>query len=263
MSNLTASSALVMRWVKEENIFSEEVYQNYIQKLDLKIGEKLYRICQNIFPHYHKIIQFRKLYILTHIKELIKKEKIKQVVILAAGIDPLGLELQLTFPKIKIFEIDRDEMLAKREFYHQLGCRNVLIQMDIQTTNVKKELIKKGFSDCAPSIIILEGISYYLTLKDIQEIFSHFSQSYVLMDYLLPRKEITQRAYSISFSIFNAIVDANQIRRLTHLEILQNKSLTLLDRKNIFELEKKYQGKNQIFQRAKEAWIELAQFKLK
>src|SRR5438477_4442092 len=82
-----------------------------------------------------------------------------QVVILAAGIDALSVEVASLYPNSKVFDVDKYSMKEKEEYLNGT-CSNIkFLECDI--TNIEllnKCLAENGYNCNEPCIIIFEGI---------------------------------------------------------------------------------------------------------
>lgn len=243
-------------------VFQTAPARQYLQSVDLGIGADLYRRCRQIFSEYHQIIGFRKRFIVEQAENLVREHGIAQVVILAAGLDPLGLELSHLYPQLPIFELDREHLAHKEQFIARLGLTHNIrfVKHDLTEGDLLARLQKAGYQPELPTVVVLEGITYYLSPATLNRIIATFARpnSFYLMDWLLAKDAISQTAFQISEAVFGTIVDTAQIYRFAGPHELQNLGLKPLKIGNTYDLEKHYTDKNALFKTKKDAWIELA-----
>src|SRR5439155_20107651 len=101
---------------------------------------------------------------------------IGQVIILAAGIDPLSVEIASLYPQSVVFDVDKYSMNEKEKYLNDV-CPNIrFVECDITNIELLKEkLIANKWNNKQPGILILEGITYYLTEDNLRAILKFFS----------------------------------------------------------------------------------------
>ena len=113
------------------------------------------------------MVKNRKSCILNLTCSTIANDGIEQVVVLGAGLDPLSLEIHARHAGCKIFEIDVANMDTKTAMLQSVSPSITdfikCITLDLSNTDaIMSSLLKSGWNPDAPSLMILEGISYYL-----------------------------------------------------------------------------------------------------
>jgi methyltransferase (TIGR00027 family) len=100
----------------------------------------------------------------------------KQVVIIGAGMDTRAYRLAL--PGMKWFEVDQEKVIALKESLLQKAGEDLTkasrISMDLTLSSELASMIENleaaGFRRNAPTIFILEGLLYYLSPSDIEQV---------------------------------------------------------------------------------------------
>ena len=269
-SRLASTSALVLLW-EEGSIHSSPLSTNYRKLLNLGSAKDLYSICNKICPYYSEVIKNRKHSVLELVFLWMKENKSSQIIILGSGMDSLSLEIYSKNSNVKIFEIDFNTE-PKKTIFESLD-KNLFqyiffISADLKNSKNLFGLLKNsGWNPNIPSIVILEGISYYLNkpvLKNLLKIFStKEKQNNIILEYLVSVDCIAKKQASISEKVFSLIskhigftkitrYDKNQIRTL--FEKLNGEILTQI---NMKKMEEKRTKKNIFFKQEKSGWIEI------
>lgn len=177
---ISDTSALVLNWTSK-NIWKSKHAQDYFDSLDLSAADPL-------FKRFDKKENFLQTQLLNNRKFFVRKctveflEKCKsenvtgQVIILAAGIDPLSVEVASLYPNSIIFDVDKYAMNEKEKYLNNV-CPNIrFIECDIINIELLKEtLTAKGWNTDMPCILIMEGITYYLHENDLRNVLTFFA----------------------------------------------------------------------------------------
>lgn len=220
---LGPTAALVMHWALP--LYENGPVRHFVDHLDLSSGDELLSRCNQVCVWYGQVILNRKHFIKNLIKEFIEAEPGRsQVVILGSGKSPLALELILECPsKIDhVFEVDISDMDEKRRLYEitnpevlpRLGC----ITADIASPDLKAVLMEEdGYRLDLPVIVVMEGISYYISQLVLKNIFSVFQSNRInrmVIEYMLPYGEVEPARRRISQEIFSIIQEAAGINKI-------------------------------------------------
>ena len=214
--SLSSTSALVLLWT-DKSLYSAPVVDHYWSMLDLSSGIELYKKCNAIWPSYSCVINDRKWQIGKWSDEILTLGTIKQVIIFAAGWAPLGLELANGFKDCNVFEIDLDNMEAKAKLVSQISGapKNIkFITADISNRNLCLNALRgSGWSADAPSLLIFEGISYYLKPGDLISLFSLPNvASRAILEYMIPYDQVEAKRREIPEKVFAAIAHDCQLK---------------------------------------------------
>jgi hypothetical protein len=117
-----------------------------------------------------------------------------------------------------------------------------------------------------PCIILLEGITYFLSKREIEKIVSSFAsagnKNILLIEYLKPLKEVHTDTRNIPERIFERIKSNSGIKQISSFppsfisKTLSKKGGRLELKKNSSDLEKTSLGINKYFDRSDKGWIE-------
>jgi hypothetical protein len=99
-----------------------------------------------------------------------------QVVILAAGLAPMSVEIASLFPSSAVFDVDLHNMREKQELLGGRVPNIAFCECDI--TDIEKldaALVGAGFRKGEPTIAVLEGILYYITPDALRNVLSYLA----------------------------------------------------------------------------------------
>lgn len=194
----------------------------------------------------------------------------QQIVIAGAGFDALGIELVELYSHIKVFELDRDNMDAKSAMVARLSNkpdrRISFIEVDLlNTPKVHEELSTHGWDYLKPTLLVLEGISYYLPTKSIQELVHAVSPDSVIFEFLKQDKDIAIDRLQISQRVFGLISDLCGLPHINKFDRLQVEnlfnSMSIEHGCSMMQLEKMRTGTNTFFPTENSGWIEVCLLK--
>ncbi len=209
---LEPTAALVMRWALP--LYRAGIAGRFVASLDLAGGRELHERCSAVCDWYGEVILNRKHCIGSLIRlQIAGTEDDVRVVILAAGRSPLGLELAAdgSLSISSIVEVDIVGMEEKAALYAEIdpiSCRRIRCLTADITARDLREVLGPEVSG-APSIVLLEGISYYLSERELARILLAFrsedrSNRFVL-EYLLPCDAVRPERRAIPREIFRII----------------------------------------------------------
>jgi len=129
----------------------------------------------------------------------------------------LGLELLLQHPSriSKVFEVDLAGMAEKEALYKraapEVADRLKCVTADIASQSLREEFRQAGCRRDITTIVVLEGISYYIpkeALKRIISSFRLFGRSIFILEYLLPCDFVEPSRRMIPRTIFSLIKES-------------------------------------------------------
>ena len=196
--------------------------------LNLEPGLEILKKCQKIWPHYSEIIKNRKSCILDLVKYDISHHHIQQIIILGAGLDALSLEICSFSNGCKIFEIDNKNMTRKKDLIENVGSSLVdsisCIELNLFVhEKIIPKLKQNGWDENSPSLVVIEGLSYYLSEEKLWEIISQFQsktlKNHVLLEYFLPQNKISPKFIPIAEYPFDLISGNGDLLEITRYSI--------------------------------------------
>lgn len=140
MIHISGTSALVLLWGGKE-AYKSKLAQKYLEQIDLSSGHELFNECNKVWEHYNEIIRNRKFGVFNFVESILTDNQEYQVIILAAGIAPLSLDIIEKFPQTKVFDVDIENMPMKKKLFEVVAegsfeNRIQFIQSDITNKDV-------------------------------------------------------------------------------------------------------------------------------
>ncbi|MEA3452026.1 MAG: class I SAM-dependent methyltransferase [Bacteroidota bacterium] len=266
MLKLSSTSALVLLWAKYE-CYKSKAANCYLKQLDLAEGKNLYNKCNEICPYYDEVIINRKYGILNLIKESFATESSPiQLVIAGAGFDALGIEVRELYSNVKIFEIDIENMKTKSHLVMQQNNKSkhdiAFIEADISNTfGLYKSLCDHSWTPKIPTLLVLEGVSYYLSPESIQKLIQTIKPGFVIFEFLKQDDEISTDRIHIPNKVFELISDQCRLSNIIKYnyskigKIFNN--FFVVDNYSMKKLELMRTGSNSYFETEDSGWIEI------
>lgn len=212
---LSETSSLVMLWA-DGAIHTSDNARAYLKLLDLSPGMNLFSRCNRIWSHYGEVIKNRKWCMREILLRDLAAGESKQVVILGSGMDALSLEIASRGGGIKIYEVDAAAMEQKKKLIERanadpdnsIRCITADLRDGESVLNCMKAM---GWNERESSILVLEGISYFLpekSLWDLVSLFGGCQKNRLLLEYLLVEDMISGDRSCIPRLVFGAIQDS-------------------------------------------------------
>jgi O-methyltransferase involved in polyketide biosynthesis len=180
--SISATSALVLNWT-DDKIWRSPLTTEYLCGLDLSEGQSLLeRFSEEENLMHTQTVSCRKFFVrkmvCDFLERLQREGRSGQVVILAAGLAPMSVEIAGLFPASAVFDVDLHNMREKQELLGGRAPNIAFCECDI--TDIEKldaALAGEGFRKGEPTIAVLEGILYYLTPDALRNVLSYLSEN--------------------------------------------------------------------------------------
>jgi O-methyltransferase involved in polyketide biosynthesis len=180
--SISATSALVLNWT-DDKIWQSPLTSEYMRDLDLSEGQSLLeRFNEEENLMHTQTVSCRKFFVRKKVcdflERLQREGRSGQVVILAAGLAPMSVEIASLFPSSAVFDVDLHNMREKQELLGGRVPNIAFCECDI--TDIEKldaALAGAGFRNEEPTIAVLEGILYYLTPDALRNVLSYLSEN--------------------------------------------------------------------------------------
>ena len=124
-------------------------------------------------------------------------------------------------------------------------------------------LAEMGWQASQPSLVIYEGISYYIAAQETQSLTAALAPAYVIIDYLKPLSRLNDQAAEYGNFIFDAILGDGQsleIPRYDTRKLEKTLGLPRHTRLGMLKLEKQRNRRNLLFPTEAHGWIEIGLF---
>ncbi|MDD4003695.1 MAG: class I SAM-dependent methyltransferase [Elusimicrobiaceae bacterium] len=263
-----AAAALIMQWVK---VNSSGAAKRYADLLDLSEADPLYISCAEICPWYAEVIFNRKFMIKRLIQARLDQSELPcQLVLLGSGWSPLALELIETRRArlAQIFEIDHESPAEKKKLFYEVEpLSKGLVTFIGSELGALDRLDKHGIRRDIPSIILLEGASYFLPPKTLAHMMRLFKSgqrhNYCIAEYLVPEGQVTSFRRDIPHAIFDSIAmaggyaDMTTYNRASLSALFRGEGGEPLEHFTLSDMEKQRTGETKFFPSADHGWIEI------
>jgi O-methyltransferase involved in polyketide biosynthesis len=276
---LEPTAALVMDWAKD--LYLTGSAGAFVSHLDLSAGHRMRQECDAVCPWYSEVMMNRKWFIRHSTSVIIADlDDPCQVLILAAGKSPLALELLETCPDRigAVIETDIAGMEEKKRIYQEVAPNAAkkiqCVYADLYDFAGTRTTIETTgtFDPDRPTIIVFEGISYYLPPTVSSSVLSQFSsetrQNAVILDSLLPCRLVREDRRYISRGIWGIIHrDCNFKKTVTYSPeemdaLLSSAGCDQVRQHAMDEMERLRIGKNQFFLSDRDCWIRISTARL-
>ena len=276
---LEPTASLMMQWGKDA--YSSEIISNFINHLDLTAGNNLLEECNSICSWYSQVVLSGKKFVGDYLNNLLANSADEHlIIILGAGKSPLSLEiLKNHSDKVnKIIEIDLEGMDEKIQLYYKFfpsySEKIKCITADVTSESilaVLRTMVHEFYND-SPCIILLEGISYFLSKREMEKIISSFAsagnKNILLLEYLKPLRDVNPETRHIPEMIFESIKAHSGIKQISSFpssfisKTIMKKGGKLEMNKNLTDLEKNKHGQNKHFDQLDKGWLEYEVWKI-
>jgi len=275
--HISGTSALVLLWGGRE-AYKSKLAQKYLEQLDLSSGYELYNECNKIWEPYHEILRNRKYGVFSLVESILKEDSDYQVIILAAGVAPLSLDIIERFPDTKVFDIDIENMQMKKKLFEEVNDGKFndniqFIESDITNTDIlKQSLIKHGWDKNKKSIVIAEGISYYISEDELWKAFSLFrsadKSNFIILESRVPQEKVCEDRRDIQERVWEYLTSALTLKFVTRYfdekvkEHADKINAEVIEKHTMKDIEMLRFGRNEIFPTDDSGWIEVRKLKI-
>lgn len=216
---ISATSALVLNWTNNHIWKTKEAIE-YMDEIDLSEGDSILKLFSDEENYMHtQSVTNRKCFMRQSAVNFLKKCKAKkisgQVIILAAGIAPLSIELASLFPHSAIFDVDKFLMQEKemdiRKMFKDKLSNIQFVKSDITNiAELESRLLKNGWKPDEKTLLIMEGITYYLKEVDLKYILEYFcnKNTSLACDFLLNYDDIDESTRKFGLDVFGKIKES-------------------------------------------------------
>ncbi|MDN7025766.1 hypothetical protein FGU65_12895 [Methanoculleus sp. FWC-SCC1] len=265
---LGPTAALVMQWALP--LYRHGITHRYADVLDLAAGRDLFTRCDAVCDWYGEVILNRKHCIRSlALRDVQALGEDACVIILAAGMSPLGLELVSSDDPCpsRIIEVDIAGMGEKAALYRRIdpvrSRRIRCLNADI-TSEASLRMLSREARGC-PAIVLLEGITYYLSGRELAGILGAFHSrdagNRFVIEYLLPCDVVNPARRHIPREIFRIIQESAGLaatRCYTHESLgrlVAECGGAVEAHYNMTAMERCRTGRNHFFPHGEDGWI--------
>ena len=243
----------------------------YINSLDLTEGDALMQELDEEQHHMHtQAITARKYFMYSKACQFLEESKNMnlpaQIIIMAAGISPLSASLAEQYPESKIFEIDLYSMEEKSKMLSEHFPNISFIEVDLENlTACKEKLSAHNYQPENRTMIIFEGIVYYLSNKSLTDLFkwSFKNKAIIIGDFCLPPELVSESNRKFPKKVFEVIRNLLSLppiafySREEFLLMLNDAGYKNCESQNLREIHFERTNSLSYFEEEQSGWIEL------
>ena len=190
-------------------------------------GGRIAAMCERVWPHYGEVVRNRKACIKRLAMRRLRGGRTRQVVILGAGLDPLSVEIAaLTGYSAVSYEVDATGARRKRRLIEEAsaaaaGCvRHVTADLEAAgPRRIASALERRGWRGDMPTLVVAEGVSYYLRKPTLRGLFGPFRDSggggHAILEYLRDSDSIAPERARIASAVFGIFAEGTGAGRLS------------------------------------------------
>lgn len=264
---LSATSALVLLWAGREHLTGRRAAA-YLDGLDLAEGRGLLASCDALCPYYAEVIRNRKRGVRDLVAKILDEGAASQIVIAGAGLDPLGIDLAEAHPGIPVFEVDRDNMELKARIAGHAGASAgtgadpAFVAADLtDVAAVSRALRARGWKPNQSTLLVLEGISYYLDPAELRALAEALDPGKIVVEYLKPEAAILPARAHVPAEVFGTIAGECGLRKVHRHDaegMARLLGMSVRTRYGMKTLERLRTRGNRHFPEENSGWIEVA-----
>ena len=265
---ISATSTLVLNW-SDHSLWQSRETLAYNAQLDLSEGEKLFKLFSEEENFMHKQAvsgrkYFMKKKVLSFLQELFKVEKSGQVIILAAGLAPLSIEIASLYPSSRVFDVDKYLMDEKRELINGEPSNIEFIDCDItDLIALSDKLVNHNLKFDKPSIAVMEGIIYYLPTDSLKNILNFLQKNNIAFvgDFCLKPELVNKKTRFYLTDVFRKIKEEVSLDFINFysaeetIDLLQEAGYKKISVLNMQQIQEERVGEKNPFSEKNSCWV--------
>lgn len=271
--SVASTSALVLTYVK--SLYEEGWGKSYLSHIDFSQVKSLADELTRITPLFREALLLRKRMVRQLVQELMANQSRTQVCILAAGLDPLALQITDYFPDrdLTIYEVDSANMREKQEIYAAIQFNDErlhTLQADINNTHqLMNTLFDAGYDPEQPALIIFEGIMHYISEEQFLSIMRNFTgrakHNAVIMDYMVYAEGLPVGSVSKATEMLDTMESyiGSRLQQFSRKKIVNLLSLLEADQIEVYDMQSAelvLNGHNRVYKGERKGMLEIISF---
>ena len=206
---LADSSALVLS-LADRSIYTAPSALRFLDNLKLDAGRELFEKIaksESSNPVFPATINNRKFAVKKACSDFLDASPNAQVVFLGAGLDPKSLDIAELYPQCTVFDIDRENLDLKQEILKEVDGPNNIRFCHADLANLeefKVALSGSGWNRESPTMIVAEGISYYIERAAFKKVLLHLKSpgGKLLFEHFVSDDEVKEMARAKVYTTF-------------------------------------------------------------
>jgi len=267
---ISATSALVLNWTAAD-VWESEAAKAYTEGLDLSEANELLALFSPEEHYMHlQAVSNRKYFVRKQAMEFCNKCKLSgtlpQVIVLAAGIAPLSVEIASLHPEALLFDVDKYLMSEKEQYLDGRFPNIHFLTCDITDLSaLSASLQLKGWTPEEPTLVILEGITYYLSTTALAGLIHMFAgvRAEIAGDFALESALVNTSVRNFGVQVFRKISDAIGLDNIQlyapteFMGLLNRQGYQFINRVLLQDIQREFRGKSEPFEGPEAGWISL------
>ena len=263
------TSAFVLSFTNED-AYRGEAARTFLRSIDLSAAGELTVQFKDLQEEIIVEILNRKHGVEKCCRKYLDENPTAQVIHLGSGLDPLSIDLADCYPKAQFFDVDMANMTIKEEINRMIGGPEVsfLTANLADTTSLIEVLGNAGWNSSAPTLLVSEGISYYipkevyrLTLTSLQTSGGCLVFEYSVPDHLLvgvPKAEVVFEFFERFTGLLNMPIQMQRYEDAEVRELAESMGGEVLEIMTQHQLEFSRTGRNEMREDPKMGAIRVA-----
>ena len=267
---ISATSALVLNWTATD-VWTSKAAKDYTSGLDLSEGNTLLSIFNEEEQYLHlQAVSNRKFFVRKKAIEFIVQHSqtntTPQIIVLAAGIAPLSVDLAALHSNAKVFDVDKYLMEEKKTFLQNSLPNIAFLSCDITDIALLKDKLEAaGWDKEQPTLVVMEGIIYYLPEASLKEIFRFFAEHNCALagDFGLRPEDVDEYIRHVGEDLFTKIRATIGLPSTQHyepnyfLKLLAEAGYPRAERTLLSVIQKEFRGSEAPFEGTEPCWISM------
>ncbi|MGX5818578.1 class I SAM-dependent methyltransferase [Chitinophaga lutea] len=260
------TAALVLSMAR--TLYTGGPAESFCERIDFSEAEPLVKQLTESIKELPELLLLRKQFIRYQLRRVLRPGRPVQICFLAAGLDPASLYLLEKYPDAisQIFEIDQGHMDVKRLLYPRDSRLHLILADVTDTLRLPGLLLDAGYLPSSPTVIIMEGLSPYITdtqfLNALQFFRTPNKTNMLVLDYMLPESAVPAASVpgfrlireSVERLIEGSIQLYSRQDMLRLMAVLQG-DVAGVD--SMQDVEARLNGRNELFYAEGEGYIEM------
>jgi len=267
---ISSTSALVLLW-SDLSLYQGKAARDFVSTLELSAADPiLAKVDGEARVMHTHAVSCRKRFMWKEASGFLEacsaNGRTGQVLILAAGISPLSIDLAERFPGSRIWDIDLYQMEEKASRITAPLENLRFLTADITDVQAWSRQLKAGeFDQRQPTLIILEGINYYIKTEQLLDIlrWAHANNAILCGDFVLPPSQVQESTRRFPKEVFEIVKEEAALdfilfySRQEFTELLETAGYRDIRFTPLKTIQEERTGSEAPFQEPNTAWIEL------
>lgn len=170
MIEVPATSAFVLLFTNQD-MYKGSTARTFMSKIDLSAADPIKEAFKDHWEQKRTELLNRKHGVEKGCRQFLDAHPTAQVIHLGGGLDPLSIDLAECYPQAQIYDVDMAHMPLKAEINQSLGGPEIafLTANLADVPSLTTVLSGAGWSADSPTLLVSEGISYYIP----KNVYSH------------------------------------------------------------------------------------------